>query len=370
MRSLYAAFTLAFAAPLALAQNCFDGDFGTLIGTDTTDLVLPMQPIGFPFPVGGATYTDLHVTDHGYVQLSNGGTPAPVGGIPLYTPSTANFVAGSPKVCALYTDVVGTGGGRIYLSSSPSKCVVTWINMQNYNIPAPRFDFQLTMYPTGDVRIVWGPGCNNNSTYGGISDNGIVGITPGGGALLPASSDLSAGGASLDPTVYENWAVASTFDMANNSLLMIAANPGYSYVPLGVPGNCAATSNYGSGCGGMVMTGYGRPSIGNANFKLNLTGVPATSPIAFVAWGTVVVNPGIPLTSIGMAGCSGYTNLDLGLFGSSPVAAGASTFALGIPNNPAFVGTVLSSQGVALSPTTALGLVATNGTQVTIGFGF
>lgn len=371
MRTLYAAFTLAFAAPFALAQNCLDGDFGTLIGTNTADALLPIQPIGFAFPVGGATYTHAHITDHGYVQLSNNGAPVPIGGAALYTPSTANFVGGSPKVCALYTDVTGTGGGLIYINSSASKCMVTWINMTTYGAPAtqPRFDFQLTLFPNGDARVVYGPGCTNNSTFGGVSDNGIVGITPGGGAVLPAASDLSTVGSSVDPTIYENWTVANTFDLANNTLLLVAANPGYTHLTLGAPTNCASSSNYGTGCGGMAMTGFGRPSLGNANFKLNISGVPAASPIAFVGFGSAVVNPGLPLASIGMAGCNGYTNLDLGLFGSGPVAAGASTFTLAIPATPALVGTVLSAQAVGLSASTSLGLVASNGSQINIGNG-
>lgn len=370
MRTLYAACSFALLAPLAVAQNCFDGDFGTLLSTSPADVVLPIQPIGFPFPLGGTTYTDVHITDHGYVQLSNAGVPAPVGGAALYTPTTANFIAGSPKVCALYSDIVGTGGGTIYIKSSPSKCTVTWINMQNYGIASPRFDFQLTLYPTGDVRIVYGPGCTNNSTFGGVSDNGIVGITPGNNAVLPASLDLSAGGASIDPTVYENWATAATFDMANNTLLMVASNPGYAYVTLGAPNNCASVGNYGAGCQGMAMAGNGRPSLGNASFSLTVSGIPAVSPVAFVGFGTVVVNPGIPLASIGMSGCTGYTNLDLGLFGSGPVAAGASQFVLPIPVSPALAGTVLSSQGVALTTATSLGLAASNGTQITLGFGY
>lgn len=372
MRPLFATIALTLCSPLAVAQSCFDGDFGTLIGTNTQDLVLPIEPIGFAYPVGGVTYTHVHVTDHGFVQLSNNGVPAPATGAVLYTPSTANFTAGSAKVCALYTDVIAAGGGTIYIKSGPAQCTVTWRNMTTFGAPttAPRFDFQLTLFPNGDARVVYGPGCTNASTFGGVSDNGIAGITPGGGAVLPASSDLSAGGSSIDPTVYENWVTANTFDMANNTLLMIASNPGYSYVTLGAPTNCAAVGNYGTGCGGLGASGFGLPSVGNANFRLDVTGVPAASPIAFVAFGSVVVNPGIPLGSIGMAGCSGYTNLDLGMFGTGPVTAGTAAFTLSIPANPALAGSVLSAQSVALSATTALGLVAGNGTQVSIGFGF
>ena len=369
MRTLHAICTMLLAAPLAIAQNCFDGDFGTLIGTNTQDTVLPIQAIGFPFPIGGTTYTDAHVTDHGFVQFSNAGTPAPATGAVLYTPSTTNFAAGSAKVAALYADIIGAGGGKIYFRGGPASCTITWINMQNFGIPSPRFSFQMTLFPSGDVRCVYGPGCTNNSTFGGVSDNGIVGVSQGGAVALPASLDLSVGGTSTNVNTYENWATANQFDMANNTLVMFNAGTGYAYLTLGAPATCASSSDYGTNCGGVAMTGFGLPSVGNSGFRLDLTAVPVTSPIAFVGFGTAVVNPGIPLAGVGMAGCNAYTNLDIGLFGTGLVTAGTVSFALGIPANPALAGVVLSSQGIALSPTTTLGLIASNGTQINLGFG-
>ena len=370
MRTLQAICMLFLAAPLAIAQNCFDGDFGTLIAINPQDTVLAMQSIGFPFPIGGTTYTDAHVTDHGFVQFSNAGIPAPAGGAVLWTPSPANFAAGSAKVAALHSDIVGTGGGKIYFRSSPSSCSITWTNMQNYGFPSPRFSFQMTLYPSGDVRCVYGPGCTNNSTFVGVSDGGIVGITAGGSVALPASLDLSVGGTSTNVNTYQHWATGNQFDMANDTLVMISVGTGFLYLTLGAGANCASTGDYGSNCGGVTMTSFGLPSLGNSNFRLDLTGVPATSPIAFVGFGTAVVNPGSSLMGIGMAGCNAYTNLDMGLFGTGVVSAGAVSLTLGIPANISVAGLVLSSQSVALSPTTALGLVASNGTQIGLGFGY
>lgn len=369
MRQLSFTSALLLLAPFAAAQNCFNGDFGTLLATGPNDVVLPIQSIGFPFPVGGTTYTDLHITDHGYVQLSNGGVPAPATTPQIYTPTTTNFTAGSAKVCALYADIVGGTTGRIYLRSTPTHCTVTWRDMQNFGLPTPRFDFQLTLFPNGDVRIVFGANVTNNSTFTVPSDNGICGITPGGNATLPAPLDLSAGGSTVDPTVFEAWTVPMTFDLQSRTLLFVATSPGYTVLNLGAPSNCAATSNYGAGCDGLSMTGIGLPSIGNSNFTLRISGVPAVSPVAFVGFGDTVVNPGTPLGIIGMAGCSGYTNLNIGLFTSGPVASGVSDFVLAIPNSPAIVGTLLSSQGLSLTTATALGLNASNGTQVFVGFG-
>ncbi|MFN7669012.1 MAG: hypothetical protein ACK5S5_01080, partial [Planctomycetota bacterium] len=88
------AFSALLAAPLA-AQSCFAGEFGTSLGYGTTDTVYPIRPIGFAFPLNGTTYTDIHVNDHGFVELSNGGVPAPLGSgsAALFTPTAANFTA-------------------------------------------------------------------------------------------------------------------------------------------------------------------------------------------------------------------------------------------------------------------------------------
>jgi hypothetical protein len=372
MRFLAASLSLLLAVPAA-AQNCLDGDFGTLLATSPTDVLLPIEPIGFAFPLGGTTYTDVHISDHGFVQLSNAGVPAPVGGAVLFTPTTANLVAGSAKVCALYADIVGTGGGEIYINSSPTRCLITWFNHQNYangGVATLRFSFQLALFPNGDFRVVFGPGVTNQSTFGVPSDNGICGASPGNAAALPAQVDLSTAGASTDNTTFELWTVPNSFDLANNTILFLATNPGYSWAPLGASANCGTTSTYGTGCDGLVLSPSGQPTLGASSFALRVSSIPAVSPIALVGFGTQVVNPGLDLTFVGMAGCFGYTDLGIGLFTSGPVVSGVSEFSLAIPNNPALVGAVLSSQGVSLSATTSLGLAASNGMQITVGQGF
>ena len=68
-----------------------------------------------------------------------------------------------------------------------------------------------------------------------------------------------------------------------------------------------------------------------------------------------------------MPGCFGYATLDVGIFSGSLTAGGQSTFALAIPNHSALAGQVLASQGLALTPTTPLGLIASNGVSLTLG---
>jgi hypothetical protein len=247
MQKSLIALSLALTAPMALAQTCFDNTFGTVLFQNQSDFVSPITPIGFAFPLNGATFTDMHVSDHGIVYLSNAGVPTPPASstAALWTPSTANFAAGSPKICPLYSDTIGDVG-TVYVNSSPTKCVITWTNMHSFGIPAPLFDFQVQLFPSGEVKMAYGPNVTNNSTFGGVSDNAILGITPGGGAVLPPSSDLSVSGASANPSVYENWVTAQTFDLADNGVYFIPTSPGYTWIP----GNngCAKVSTYGIGC--------------------------------------------------------------------------------------------------------------------------
>ncbi len=133
-------------------------------------------------------------------------------------------------------------------------------------------------------------------------------------------------------------------------------------------GSTATTSVYGTGCDGLVLGATGLPTIGNPLFDLVVSNVPAASPIVFVAFGSLVVNPGVDLGPFGMAGCFAHTNLDLGLFGPAVVFGTSAPFPLPIPNDPSLAGALLATQGVSLSAATVLGLASSNGLQLILGF--
>ncbi|MCK5941859.1 MAG: hypothetical protein KAI24_07835, partial [Planctomycetes bacterium] len=72
-------------------------------------------------------------------------------------------------------------------------------------------------------------------------------------------------------------------------------------------------------------------------------------------------------TAIGMAGCFGYTSLDIGLFPTGAVASGTGSMALPIPTGTAFIGSQFATQGVSFSGATSLGLAGSNGMQLFLG---
>ena len=250
---LVSTLTLLLSASAALAQGttCFTAPpAGTFLG-NSSDTVYPATPIGFAFPFGGATYTDIHVSDHGFAALSNGGVPTPpVSGGFTYSPSLGNFSLGRPMIAALWSDTVAgslTPGAGVYVDSTPTSCRIEWRSVTSFGFPTPEFNLAMTLFPSGQVQFDYGANVTNNSTFGGVSDNGIVGMFTGG--ALPASVNLSAGGSSANNNTFENFVVANTFDMASNRLLMVPTNPGWTYVLLGSVGACASAADFGQGCG-------------------------------------------------------------------------------------------------------------------------
>jgi hypothetical protein len=165
--------------------------------------------------------------------------------------------------------------------------------------------------------------------------------------------------------LWTNSSGAHVYDVTTQASTLVLAGAS-AHLSLVGGGGGAAASPYGTGCDGLVLGATGVPQLGNAGFALVLSNVPAVSPIGLFAFGSLAVNPGVDLTVLGMPGCFAYTNLDIGLLTGSPVAAGTSTFALPIPNNPALSGAQLASQGASLSVATPLGLATSNGLALLI----
>lgn len=235
---------IAFVALGLLAQaataQCFETNFGTALGASsgTSGVILPMEPIGFAFPLGAATYTDIHICDMGYAFLSNANVPvAPL--VADASPTAVELAIRGPRIAALWSNlhVLSTNGGQIHIARTPARCVVTWHNMTCANATCTPFDVQMQLFATGEVSVVYSPGAATDSV-------GVAGISPGfspSGAL----SDLSAGGSTTSSLVVEEWLTPNAFDLAGRVLKYLPANPGYGFLQ---PPACAAATPYGEGC--------------------------------------------------------------------------------------------------------------------------
>ncbi len=358
-------FALAAFAP----AQCFDLDIGPSIGVGP-DQIFAIQPIGFAFPMAGATYTHIHVTDKCYAFLSNNGTPAPATTID-FSATGAELASASPRICALWSDIQGQAANNagVHLRSTATECTITWRNVQCYQASSGVFSVQMKLFASGEIKFFYGPGTTNQSLATQPTwQAGIVGVSPGGGVALPTSLDLSAGATTTDNTIFEEFLVGGSFDMADNGLHLIPTNPGWVAIPLGAPANCASASNYGTGCGSpaLALTTIGGPVLGSTTFTFRVNNVPAALPVSALFFGDTVVNPGVSLAVIGMNGCNAYSNGNL-LSLTLPATAGVSSVPLPIPNQLNLIGITMSTQALAFSNATTAGLIASNGNQFTVG---
>lgn len=250
MKTSFALLSLALLAPFATAQNCPERSLGTALGTGD-DAIFPMQPIGFAFPFGGTTYSNIHVCTNGYVHLSNAGVPV----IPAtgdYSATSAELASGAPRICALWTDfnVLPAANGQVWLASTPTKCTVTWQNVVNYAgagvVAGPIQTIQLQLDSSGGIKVFFSANATNNSLLT-AGQPGIVGASPGGGVTLPAASDLSVGGGTAAATVFEEWTVPASIDLGGDVLQVVPGTPGWTFVAT-QPSGCATSSDFGTGC--------------------------------------------------------------------------------------------------------------------------
>ncbi|MBZ0150404.1 MAG: hypothetical protein K8J09_02650 [Planctomycetes bacterium] len=236
---------LGLLTTAAMAQ-CFDPNWGTPIGGTALigDVVLPVQPIGFTFPLGSASYADMSICSKGYIWLSNAGIP--IGAVADFSATSAEFVAQAPRIAPLWSDLqlFQTSGGEVWVNSTPSVCTITWQNLQCYQGTCAQFTMQAQLFPSGEIQFNYGPGATNNSTQAAWAV-GLVGVTPGLGVPEPPSSDISVSGFTPDNTLFELFPLGNTFDMPGSSIRLVPAFPGWVYL---TPSNCASATPYGEGC--------------------------------------------------------------------------------------------------------------------------
>jgi hypothetical protein len=265
MTKLASTLAAGLLATSAMAQACFE-PAGSPIGI-TTDSISAPQPIGFAFPFAGMTYTDISISDHGICFLSNGAVPATPVAVPLvYSPNSADLATNGPVICPLWTDTVPGAIGDVYVGGTASQFTITWQDMISYG-GTQTFSFQMTLGLAGEIKCVYDANATNNSTFGGISANGVIGASPGNGATIPLSSDFSTGPITLDDTTFEEFLAAMTFDLAADGFNMIPVSPGFVVIPLGGASQCSSATAYGTGCGGTDANMYEFMDVGM--FDLN-----------------------------------------------------------------------------------------------------
>ena len=328
----------ALASAFSLQAQCAEADFGTAVGTGD-DIVLGVQALGFAFPFNGTTFTDIHISTNGFVYLSNGGVPAP-GGALCCTGTTAQLVAGSPKICAYWSDlnIIAANGSAVKYNALPGKAVITWENAVEFG-NAERFTVQMQLSVTGEITFTYDARCQIRTT-----GDFLVGMSEGGGAVVPAASDFATVNTSATPTVWENWTTLGSFDLTGQSVLFVPTGLGYTWVPTPCPsGNNVA---YGTGC-------YSAPGTGVYEFHSDA----AVASAALQGNAVTMIPTGFGYTGIWLAGgatafiapsgsATSLTALDDGVLNGVALPAPMPT-----PNGPVTTISIASNGVIGLGTT-------------------
>jgi hypothetical protein len=151
----------------------WDDDLGELVpvttGSDVSncDDCYTSLEIGFPFNFFGTEYQTVYPSSNGYLTF--------VMGDATYTESVEYFLAGYPRIAALFSDLdtrSATIQDEVYYSMTSSKLVVTYNNIQLYSQSGTENTFQFVLFSDGVIQV----------SYNGMDDldeSSIAGITPG-----------------------------------------------------------------------------------------------------------------------------------------------------------------------------------------------
>lgn len=240
-----AALLLGCALSAQTSAPCYEPNLGVLLGS-ADEQVFPAITLGVPFPGFGNNYTQVEVSSNGFVWLGGNNNPDPG----CCAGTGAALVAGAPRICALWNDLVtdGVGGSGVYHFSQPGRDVITWYQAYEAYDANVRFTVQLQLLATGEFTVWYHP----NTTIAQLPHTGVCGVSPGNGAVDPGSTDFSASfphNSNAQRTLYEEWPL-NGFDLQART---------FAFQPNGTGGwllqdrtacafQQAAWSTFGQGC--------------------------------------------------------------------------------------------------------------------------
>ncbi|MGH9869784.1 MAG: hypothetical protein ACREAA_16685 [Candidatus Polarisedimenticolia bacterium] len=154
-----------------LTMSSFVGFLVTLGDDDFEQVTLP-----FSFPFQGTSYTSVFVNSNGNLTFGSGDTDL--------SESVAEFLNDQPRIAALWDDLNPGAAGTVIASQTAGTWTVEFQGVPEF-LSTVGNTFSVTLTSTGGIELTYGDTANND---------GLVGITPGGGAANPGQTDLSAAG--------------------------------------------------------------------------------------------------------------------------------------------------------------------------------
>jgi hypothetical protein len=300
--------TAAFVAPSATATNLnLDDDDETTVSLSTA--------LAYP----GGTTTSLNICSNGHISTATNAAQFD------YSPTPREFLDWPNATWAVWRDMIPTttGPDNVWFEEVGGVAYVTWLNVVGYVGAVPGTTpttFQLQFHlATGNVEFVFQSlDSVSVSTWSG-GEGWVVGFSPGGVSVDPGSTDLTTG------------------------------------LPVQLGTSDVAALHFAASA---------MPVVGTA-ITLDTTNIPAGSPFGAIVFGFQTYNPGLSLANIGMPGCFQYTDSMVTLlyfpFGSSSVATPFNT--------PNMAGLTFGTQALVYAAgTTPLGVIASNGLVLTVGY--
>jgi len=130
----------------------------------------------FDFPFQGRLWDRVYVNSNGFVSFGRTHID--------FTESVAEFLQGAPRIAALWDDLNPALRGRVTIFEQPDSLTVTWKDVPEYPDVGSN-TFAIRMFANGEYSIDYGATNSND---------GIAGITEGGGVHDPGETDLSRAG--------------------------------------------------------------------------------------------------------------------------------------------------------------------------------
>ena len=127
----------------------------------------------FEFPFQGQLWSLIYVNSNGYLSFGRATSD--------FSESVAEFLAGPPRIAALWDDLNPGLRGRVTIAEHPDALIVTYKDVPEYPDVGSN-TFAITLRPTGVIEFDYG------STN---SNDGLVGVTPGKSDRDPGETDLS-----------------------------------------------------------------------------------------------------------------------------------------------------------------------------------
>jgi hypothetical protein len=142
----------------------------------------PLIPMGFVATMGGPPFEAISMSSNGYIWLGLTGTAD-------YTPTGAELVAGTARVCPYWFDFAPNRGGTTHVDVLPGLVRVTWLNCWGFTGNGPEGTVQAEITPS-TVLFRYDP---NGGAWTSSASARLIGFTNGVGHPDPGQVNLNGG---------------------------------------------------------------------------------------------------------------------------------------------------------------------------------